>query len=727
MNHSERLALKRIEQVLYKKHQRSEQPTVNIREVLVAQSVKSGMNYQPLLGEALTIPPGQKSAPLETSEQLLDRMVNHIQTQVAVANQWHLEDNFTGVEEKTLKPGAEHNITRLSFSEFSFYPSKEQGPLSMSEFNSLIGRIETIAAGYHQNLHLLLSSFPVKDPSGSVHNVVLYVQCGTPPTLSSFAKAVPSEIDVVYPETTNPFFSKGSQSPKESVSQAMNIAWDLNKGKIDNIKRKVSALVSFVSGNLDYPPSQALVDAVNALSAKLEVSEELSPDIRRDIDSVMSMLSAYTEETDQQLMLYRKELVQLSHAATLSGGTLAEPEEPLGWNYGGEVRCETAGGKQFTTAIDICLDHSLSIAKKAFQKSAKHYASNAQGTIPTAAAHVITSNSVHAYQESIISPTVAHADALPSRVGIDTAKDDPFKKSTPFVSEIENTKQSFGFSSLTRVYPPHQVEQLVGTLLSSITAQNNFNIKVDALRQFYLLRPNKLNAINNELIQLAAKEVLSCCNYNHVLTKEELNDTLKNIIKSLNEENLDIRSPSISAVVELETQRIQSEIARSSPLVMCIASLQATAEGDNSKHKQATEDLAKRILDEAVKKCPKWASVNPGEQNKALKTLTLFLLNDVKIDAAKPANIVNLINEISAQLNHAIYKKAGYQMSLTHRGQNEYGIHFQTVLNQALSTHYLDPKKITMGLSSTTAIREQLDALKADEQTSAPTMGSPNG
>ena len=129
MNSTDRLLLSKLERALQKKHTKTHGSPVNIKDILVIQSFKdegAGM-FRRLVGETISIAEmtGTESHPDpedETRDQLLGRMETHIRDQLTLANQTHLADNFTGQDKTHLKAGAENNITRLSFSEFSFYP-----------------------------------------------------------------------------------------------------------------------------------------------------------------------------------------------------------------------------------------------------------------------------------------------------------------------------------------------------------------------------------------------------------------------------------------------------------------------------------------------------------------------------------------------------------------------------------------------------------------------------
>jgi hypothetical protein len=147
------------------------------------------------------------------SHALVQRIGDHIAFMAEMANKEHELAHFkVGSSGLEMKSGSENEVTRLGFNEFSFYPKDR--PLTLGEYHDLLERIRDIAGNCHQNLHLLLASFPVKWPDNKVYNIVVHVQCGKQPELYPFAKSVPSAIDAIYPNTTNPSFTGSSYYPK---------------------------------------------------------------------------------------------------------------------------------------------------------------------------------------------------------------------------------------------------------------------------------------------------------------------------------------------------------------------------------------------------------------------------------------------------------------------------------------------------------------------------------
>jgi hypothetical protein len=193
---------------------------------------------------------------------LKTRIGDHIEHLALMANKEHEKANFTENSGKfTINTGSENNVTRLSTHEFSFYPKDR--PLMLDEYRELLGRIRKIAENCHENLHLLLASFPVKWPDNKVYNIVVHVQCGKEPVLSPFAKSVPSSIDALYPNTTNPSFVGTSFYPKVlSGRHGIKLRFKAKASKFDDVVEWIT------DGTFDKTKSiKALEDTKQALLA----------------------------------------------------------------------------------------------------------------------------------------------------------------------------------------------------------------------------------------------------------------------------------------------------------------------------------------------------------------------------------------------------------------------------------------------------------------------------
>lgn len=128
----------------------------------------------------------------DSKDKRVKRMFRTIESLAALANEHHKSENF---ENGQLKANRKNRITRLVTNEFAFYTA--DSPLIIDEFYELLTQIELMASELSPNLVLVLASFPVLR-HGTVYNLVIHVQCGQNPTISSFAKTLESNVDCSY-------------------------------------------------------------------------------------------------------------------------------------------------------------------------------------------------------------------------------------------------------------------------------------------------------------------------------------------------------------------------------------------------------------------------------------------------------------------------------------------------------------------------------------------------
>ncbi len=88
-----------------------------------------------------------------------------------------------------------NHLTRILLPEFSLYPHK---PLSLTELSKLYQEVYKIAEQQLENVHVLLSSFPVVTEESKILNMCLYAQCGKEPKLNTFCKANAHRRDKLY-------------------------------------------------------------------------------------------------------------------------------------------------------------------------------------------------------------------------------------------------------------------------------------------------------------------------------------------------------------------------------------------------------------------------------------------------------------------------------------------------------------------------------------------------
>lgn len=123
------------------------------------------------------------------------RLRAHILALFALANEDHCI-NFCELDRQNnyqLRPDKANHVTRLSTNEFSFYT---QTPLSLIEFQLLIIDIEHMAHHLKENVHVILSSFAVRD--GRLLNITLFIQGGPIPVIHCFSKTTRAKKDIDY-------------------------------------------------------------------------------------------------------------------------------------------------------------------------------------------------------------------------------------------------------------------------------------------------------------------------------------------------------------------------------------------------------------------------------------------------------------------------------------------------------------------------------------------------
>ena len=146
----------------------------------------------------------------ESDDALIARMLKHVRRMADIAKDYHLQDNFEGGDSSKLKNDKMNAITMLTFSEFSFYPFKERGALTLANFCEFASRLDKLASEYPVNMHFLIATMPVMANQGQVFNAALYIQTGITSSMHFFAKAIRAMGDCEYPSTSLPYFNGGS-------------------------------------------------------------------------------------------------------------------------------------------------------------------------------------------------------------------------------------------------------------------------------------------------------------------------------------------------------------------------------------------------------------------------------------------------------------------------------------------------------------------------------------
>lgn len=140
---------------------------------------------------------GEVFAPMTSKErtQMEERLFNQINDLINEANTTHLA-NCKLPDSDRVDPDY---ITRLSTHEFFFYT---QEPLTLKEFERLQDKIADKCATLSFGIHLVLSSFAVKNADNQVMNVTPHITCGPSPCFHFIIKNNTSTIDVRYKQPT---------------------------------------------------------------------------------------------------------------------------------------------------------------------------------------------------------------------------------------------------------------------------------------------------------------------------------------------------------------------------------------------------------------------------------------------------------------------------------------------------------------------------------------------
>jgi hypothetical protein len=186
---------RKLEQKQQKADEKLNQP-IFIRDIVVRTHPRFAGILETCVGEV-----NEQSQYRQPKEK---RLTDHIASLFHLANEEHranyCKQNADG--SCSIKEGMENHITRLSTSEFSLYTDT---PLVLSEFHTIIRKIETMAADLEPNVHILLSSFAVRDANDNLLNMVIFVEGGNPPILHAFSKNQASIADVDYGRRFIPF------------------------------------------------------------------------------------------------------------------------------------------------------------------------------------------------------------------------------------------------------------------------------------------------------------------------------------------------------------------------------------------------------------------------------------------------------------------------------------------------------------------------------------------
>ncbi len=644
-----------IEKNLKSKLDRNTHSTIQIRDVMVLQVDKDGLR---LSGETNVVSE-------EPTKYVLERMTQHIKNMAEIATKHHIADNCMMVGDKVvMRPEAENNITRLSFSEFSFYPSTEKGPLTKLEFNELMNKLLDYAKILPPNLHLVLSSFPVVDAEGNVHNVASYIQChggSAEPTITNFAKAVPSDEDIVYPGTKNPYFTQGYRTndfTNKLKRQVNKLVKQLEK--VEDFQTSVIDLINITLSHCASNPSLSpgeLVSQLEELRGAIKegaLTKEQGAGFAIELTKLeKSFREAVEEKEEKTLVSLKKQVEEMS---------LASMEWDHGWSYGGNVRCVTQGGVEFTTAVDICFDHTMGVAKRSHLKDIFIGMQSLGKIVDSKVDHLITSNTIHHYSDNIISSSFAHVDANPVKSGVFDST--TMRKQDP--DEVYDVSAVFGVAACVHVAIPREIGKLRKETAALVDKHNELFIKVEALRIFNSQGQVSPDKINQKLRQYLGESAVK--NFESGLSKNEIAQLRRLAQSEFKKEGVHIRSNSLGTVFFQVQDRLKDPAQLLQLLSQLFSESKAEAPG-----KQL---IAKMMLNQVIEGCNNWNKVNPKTQKKVLDYMHHALLKNDQIDFSNSQQLNKIVVVLKKQLQEAVFEKTGWMACFYKSATKQYDICF---------------------------------------------------
>lgn len=339
-----------------------------------------------------------KSHTNQYTQSTEERLNAHIASVFNLAN----EDHRANYCEKTmegkfiLKKGKENHITRLTMNEFSLYTSK---PLTMSEYAKLDNDIRMMGAKLDTNVHVLLSSFALKDNQGRIINMSMYVEGGTPPKIHSFSKNTASRIDIDYGNQSQLFTQQvlgktshnvdaitsvsgenvytGSVFEVQTVggavyTQAIDVCLDHAFGHSkDQIERRIldnAAPDEIIPTQIE----QCITSASIEIDRKSVVSDKVL-----HADPIYSMIDSYKEkagektlDNDAKKRTIPSEFPQMLIEGNAGGYAISNP--PFGSNYVVEVLAERPAAKYLPFYQEPLKKHNSSVIERQLFASRQH-------------------------------------------------------------------------------------------------------------------------------------------------------------------------------------------------------------------------------------------------------------------------------------------------------------------------------------------------------------------
>lgn len=534
---------------------------VTITDIIVSQ--KKGM------GEFNT-----PTSPYDGKVSNVQRISDHIAFLADIANKQHELDNFQRNDTSgKLELKNVNNVTRLSLNEFSLYTANK--PLTMDEFKELNEKIVELASNLQDNLHLALGSIPVLGPDNQVFNMVIYAQCGENAEIKSFAKSVPSDIDAVYPGTSNPSFVGAGSRPYflgrgNSKWDKTNSKWvpytydkiviDMEKqfnimkdttNDLTTLRAAYKELTDWVNTSHtklnaikdpNYPVPQTLLDAVNTMKTKLAAANTFEKVrlLQTEFDTLMTEMKSYKTVSDQKFNDFKDQTKEQENYGRIKLGN------NFNVNNSSSIVGKTKGGAKFWVGIDVCLDHAYQLAEKSLEAEQR----KSIGEKPIHGSHMELSDSM-SYKPVNISKfkggKTAHADIKTEVMGVKDTKTGQIEPTVamsgdPTTMKPTNTgvytqtkitktseglsleKPPFGPDCEMRKYPSHQ--------LAPLALKSGEETKVDSYISSYYINRSKI------VIDIAKRELPDKGAEKQLAAIEAFNKSFDDLIKTKGENNI---------------------------------------------------------------------------------------------------------------------------------------------------------------------------------------------
>lgn len=424
----------------------------------------------------------------ESSEHFVNRVIKHIHEIAIEAIAVHRKNNFNivtefidGIEIKKhqLRHSKRHEITRLSFPEFYFYPYKSSRPLSLAVFNIFLQRCAKLGEDYPDNFHLILGTLPVEDEAGIVHNFGVYIQCGKQSQLNVFAKANPHIVDKKYSETISPLMAGGSLEGtlSDDIDDALDELHDnIQEGQLSETKELIAHLESICLSNKDYIYKNNDEDN-KAYCYELQQLLMMLDTVKRHLDSgktwhnaevkhAMKMLSQLGDSYIRRIKAKEKKYFAKTAAKITKkkiSSTQFRHDKEGGWiiQYGGSIHCKTAGGIQFTTYVDICYDTRIGVAQLLQAENIRDQMVTFSDRVVRLSSQVVISNTTILSKKRLIGKSVTHVDPLIhqiAKLNRGTGRKSVWEK-LQHDEAIEFESTNFGKSGFIYLFKPHRLER----------------------------------------------------------------------------------------------------------------------------------------------------------------------------------------------------------------------------------------------------------------------------